>query len=256
MPRPAAPTFADACERLLCEPEGDHSLYTTLAPMFDRLTSEERVAGEFEAVRAFAADSGRALELGCGVGAMLSHLSERYERVLGVSQYHSLVRFTAHRAPAAGVAVGDPTRPPTAEAFDTTVAMGAPAGQPAGDAEALLDAAVPRLAPGGTLLLRVVTDESAVRGRSESVGVFRGSGYRLERSVTDLPGTDHEGIDLRMGYRVTDESSGASATTSETIPVRFHDAGALRTVAADVGLVDVRLIAGEGTTLLVAHAGA
>lgn len=256
MPRPAAPTFADACERLLRDPEGEHSLYTTLAPLFDRLTSEERVAGEFEAVQAFAADSGRALELGCGVGAMLSHLSDRYDRVLGVSQYHQLLRFTAHRAPAAGVVVGDPTRPPTAEEFDTVVAMGAPAAQPAGDAEALLDAAVPRLAPGGTLLLRVVTDESAVRGRTESVGVFRGSGYRLERSVTDLPGTGHEGIDLRMGYRVTDEASGESATTSETVPVRFQDAEALRTAASDAGLEDVRLITGGGTTLLVAHAEA
>jgi SAM-dependent methyltransferase len=256
MPRPAAPTFADACERLLRSPEGEHSLYTTLAPLFDRLTSEERVAGEFEAVEAFAADSGRALELGCSVGAMLSHLTERYHRVLGVSQYPALLRFTTHRAPEAGVAVAAPTCPPTAKSFDTVVAMGAPAAQPAEDAQALLDAAVPRLAPGGTLLLRVVTDESAVRGRTESVGVFRGSGYRLERSVTDRPGTGHEGIDLRMGYRVTDEASGESATTSETVPVRFHDAEALRTAAANAGLGDVRLITGEGTTLLVGHAEA
>lgn len=252
MPRPAAPTFPDACERLLRDPEGDHSLYTTLAPLFDRLTTEERVAAEFEAVAAFAPDSGRALELGCGVGALLSHLSERYDRVLGVEQYPELLRFTAHRAPEAGVAVGDPTRPPTDKEFDTVISFGSPGAQPSHDAEALLAAATARLAPGGTLLLRVVTDESAVRGRTESVGVFRGSDYRLERSVTDLPATD--GVDLRMGYRVTDEGSGERATTSETVPVRFHDAEALRAAAKDAGLTDVRLVAGEGTTLLVAHA--
>jgi SAM-dependent methyltransferase len=254
MPRPAAPTFADACERLLRDPGGEHSLYTTLAPLFDRLTTEERVAAEFEAVEAFAADSGRALELGCGVGALLSRLTDRYDDVLGVSQYHDLLRVTAHRAAGAGVALGDPIRPPTEEAFDTVVSMGAPAAQPAADAEALLDAARACLAPGGTLLLRLVTDESAVRGQIESVGVFRGSGYRLERSVTDLPTTGHDGLDLRMGYRATDETTGESATASETVAVRFHDAEAVRAAAADTGLEDVRLIAGEGTTLLVAHA--
>lgn len=253
MPRPAAPTFADACERLLRDPEGEHSLYTSLAPLFDRLTAEERVAADFEAVEAFAADSGRVLELGCGVGTLLARLTDRYDRAFGLSRSQDLLRFTAHRAPEAGVAVGDPLRPPTAEEFETVLSMGAPAAQPAADAEALLHAAMARLAPGGTLLLRLVTDESAIRGQTEPIDVFRGSGYRLERSVTDLPATDHEGLDLRMGYRATDEATGKSATASETVAVQLHDAESLRDAAADAGLDDVRLVAGDGSTLLVAH---
>ena len=251
MPRPAAPTFPDACERVLRDPDAEHSLYTTLAPLFDRLTTEERVLGEFEAVRAFAPESGDALELGCGVGALLAHLTGRYDRVLGVDPRPALLRFTAHRAPEAGVVVGDPERPPTDTQFGTVVSMAAPAAQH-GDPEALIDAAVDRLAPGGTLLLRAVTSEAAVRASTESIGTFRGSGYRLERSVTERPGA--EGFELQMGYRVTNEETRERATTSETVRVEIHDAERLREDARDAGLEDVRLVGSEGTTLLVAHA--
>ena len=252
MPRPAAPTFADACERLLRDPEGAHSLYTTLAPVFDRLTDEDRVAGDFEAVRAFAPEAGDALELGCGVGALLSHLTGRYDRVLGVDAHHDLLRFTAHRAPVADVAVGEPTAPPTAAAFDAVIAMSGPAAPPTvDDPAALIGAAADRLAPDGTVLMRAVTDADAVRDAIESVGVLSGSGYRLERSVTDLPAA--HGLDLRMGYRATDESSGESATASETVPVPIHDAESLRDAAEAAGLSDVRLLGGEATTLLVAR---
>jgi len=252
MPRPAAPTFADACERLLRAPDGGHSLYTTLAPVFDRLTDEERVAGDFEAVRAFTPESGDVLELGCGVGALLAHLTDRFDRALGVDASQDLLRFTAHRAPAAGVAVGDPLRPPTDETFDAVVAMAGPVAPPVVDEPTtLIETAADRLAPEGTFLLRAVTDAAAIRDAVESVGVLSGSGYRLERSVTNLP-TDG-GVDLRMGYRATDESSGEAATTSETIRVPVHDADALREAAEAAGLTDVRLLGGEATTLLVAR---
>ncbi|NHX35807.1 MULTISPECIES: class I SAM-dependent methyltransferase [Halolamina] len=252
MPRPAAPTFADACERLLRNPEGDHSLYTSLAPVFDRLTDEERVAGDFEAVRAFAPESGDALELGCGVGALLAHLTDRFDRALGVDGHHDLLRFTAHRAPAAEVTVGDPLQPPTETAFDAVVAMAGPAAPPAvDDPAALIETAADRLAPEGTFLLRAVTDAGAVRDAVESVGVLTGSGYRLERSVTDLPADG--GVGLRMGYRATDESSGDAATTSETVQVPVHDAESLRAAAEGAGLSDVRLLGGGATTLLVAR---
>lgn len=250
MPRPAAPTFADACERLLRDPDGDHSLYTTLAPVFDRLTDEERVAADFEAVRAFAPQSGDALELGCGVGALLTHLADRYDRTLGIDAHHDLLRFTAHRAPMADVSVGDPLVPPTDASFDLVAAIGGPAAPPAvADSAALIETASDLLAPTGTLLLRVVTDAGAIRKQVESVGVLRGSGYRLERSVTDFPAAG--GVDLRMGYRATDEASGESATTSETVSVSVHHGDELRTAATAAGLGDVRLLDSAGTTLLI-----
>lgn len=250
MPRPAAPTFADACERLLRYPDDDHSLYTTLAPVFDRLTDEERVAADFEAVQAFGPESGDALELGCGVGALLAHLADRYDRSLGIDAHHDLLRYTAHRAPAADVAVGDPLSPPTDASFGLVAAIGGPAAPPAiADPAALIETAVDLLEPEGTLLLRAVTDADSIRERVASVGVLRGSGYRLERSVMDFPATN--GVDLRMGYRATDEESGESATTSETIFVPAHDAEELRSAATAAGLDDVRLLDSVGTTLLV-----
>jgi|AntRauTorcE11898_2_1112593.scaffolds.fasta_scaffold01605_2 SAM-dependent methyltransferase len=252
MPRPAAPTFADACERLLRHPEGEHSLYTTLAPVFDRLTDETRVRGDFEAVQAFAPESGDALELGCGVGALLARLSDRYDRTLGVDAHHDLLRFTAHRAPAADVVVGDPLDPPTQAQFDAVVAMAGPAAPPVvADPAALIETAAARLAEDGTVLYRVVTDGDAVRDSVESVGVLTGSGYRLERSVTDFP--SDAGIDLRMGYRATDVAENESATTSETVTVPVNDRDSLRAAAADAGLDDVRLLDAGATTLLIAR---
>lgn len=253
MPRPAAPTFADACERLLRDPEGEHSLYTTLAPVFDRLTDDERVEGDFEAVQAFAPESGDALELGCGVGALLSHLRDRYDRAFGVDAHHDLLRFTHLRAPDAHAARGDPLDPPTDAQFDAVVAMAGPAAPPAvTDPAALIETAADRLTEDGTLLYRAVTDADGVREGVESVGVLTGSGYRLERSVTDFP--SESGVDLRMGYRATDVESGESATTSETIPVPVHDRDAMREAAEAAGLADVRLLDAGATTLLVARA--
>ncbi|MBP1987658.1 class I SAM-dependent methyltransferase [Halolamina salifodinae] len=253
MPRPAPPTFADACERILRDPGGEHSLYTTLAPVFDRLTDEERVKGDFEAVQAFAPESGNALELGCGVGALLSHLSKRYDRAFGVDAHHELLRFTHHRAPAADVARADPLDPPTDLQFGAVVAMAGPAASPAvADPAELIQTAAERLTEDGTLLYRAVTDGDVIRAGVESVGVFTGSGYRLERSVTDFP--TGAGIDLRMGYRATDVAEGESATTSETITVPVHDADAMRAAADEAGFGDVRLLDAGGTTLLVARA--
>ncbi|MFW5934555.1 MAG: hypothetical protein ACOCQL_01745, partial [Halolamina sp.] len=150
------------------------------------------------------------------------------------------------------VAVGDPLRPPTEESFDAVVAMAGPAAPPAvDDPEALVETTAERLASDGTFLLRAVTDAAGIRDAVESVGVLSGSGYRLERSVTDLPADG--GVDLRMGYRATDETSGDAATTSETVHVPVHDAESLRDAAEAAGLADVRLLGGGATTLLVAR---
>lgn len=253
MPRPAPPTFADACERILRDSGGEHSLYTTLAPVFDRLTDEERVESDFEAVQAFAPESGDALELGCGVGALLAHLSDRYDRAFGVDAHHELLRFTHHRAPAADVARSDPLDPPTDRQFDAVVAMAGPAATPAvADPAELIETAAKRLTDDGTLLYRAVTDGDVIREGVESVSVLTGSGYRLERSVTDFPSA--AGIDLRMGYRATDVETGESATTSETITVPVHNRDSLREAAEGTGFGDVRLLDAGGTTLLVARA--
>lgn len=258
MPRPAPPTFADACERLLRDPADDHSIGTTLAPLADRLLDDARVAGRFEAVRAFAPADGDALELGCGVGGVLSRLSDRYDRTVGVDRRPELLRFAARRAPAAAVVAGDAARLPLSATFDAVVSFGYLASH--GDeteVDALLDAATDRLPPGGSLLVDGVVDAVAVR--EEAVGVYRGSGYRLERAVTDLPATDHAGVDLRVDYRVTDERSGDSAVASETIPVFVHDPERLRAAAEAAGLSDVRVVraaADEGTVVLFGRATA
>lgn len=252
MPRPAPPTFADACERLLRDPGGAHSLHTTLAPLYDKMLDEAHFANQFDAVRAFAPEDGDALELGCGVGGLLSHLADRYDRAVGVDRHPELLRFTERYAPDAHVVVGDATRPPLSATFDAVVSFEhLTARYDAAGLDRLFTAAVDRLEPGGTLLADAVVDAVAVR--EDAVGVYRGSDYRLERAVTDLPAAGHTGVDLQVDYRATDERSGESAVASETRPVHVHDEETLRAAAENAGLADVRFVtaaAEDGAVIL------
>lgn len=253
MARPAPPTFADACERLLQDPDGDHSQFTTLAPLYNRMQDDATLDSQFEAVQAFAPESGQALDLGCGVGGLLSRLDGRYDRAVGVDRHPELLRFTPHRAPSADALVGDPADPPVTGAFDAVVALGnLTAHLPESELDGFFEVAAAHLDADGTLLLDAIVDAGVLR--SDGIGVFRGSGYRLERSVTDLPaGGD---VDLQIDYRATDEHSGASAMARETMRVCVHDGDRLRAAAKDAGLDDVRLLSADeadGSVLLVAR---
>jgi SAM-dependent methyltransferase len=252
MPRPAPPTFADACERLLLDPDGDHSLYTTLAPLYNKMLDDAHFDAQFEAVRAFAPEAGDALELGCGVGGLLAHLTDRYDRVVGVDRNPPLLRYTARSAPTADVVAADATRLPLSATFDVVVSFEYLAAHlDESGLERLLDSAADRLAPGGSLLVDSVVDPVAVR--EDAVGVYRGSNYRLERAVTDLPASDHPGVDLKVDYRATDERTGESAIASETLPVHVHDEDTLRAAADAAGLTDVRVVSAatdEGAVVL------
>lgn len=253
MPRPAPPTFADACERLLLDPDGDHSLYTTLAPLYNKMLDDAHFDAQFEAVRAFAPDAGDALELGCGVGGLLAHLTGRYDRVVGVDRNQPLLRYTARSAPTADVLVGDATRLSLSATFDVVVAFEyLTAHLDESGLERLFESAAARLAPGGTLLVDCVVDSVAVR--EDAVGVYRGSNYRLERAVTDRPASDHPGVDLQVDYRATDERTGESAIASETMALHLHDESTLRAAAEAAGLTDVRVVTAatdEGAVVLV-----
>lgn len=252
MPRPAPPTFADACERVLRDPDGEHSLYTTLAPLYDRMLDDDHFDAQFESVRAFAPDSGDVLELGCGVGGLLSRLGARYDRVVGVDRHPELLRHTERRAPLADVLAGDATRLPLTATFDTVVSFEYLTNHvDEAGLSALLESAAARLNPGGTLLVDCVID--AVAFREDAVGTYRGANYRLERSVTDLPATDRDGVDLRVDYRATDERSGESAIVGETMERWVHDEATLEAVAENAGLEDVRIVnaaTDEGSVVL------
>lgn len=251
MARSAPPTFADACEGVLADPDGDHAAYTTLAPLQDQLLAyaEGHFESQFEAVRAFGPSEGVAVELGCGVGGLLPFLEGRYRTVVGVDSHPALLAFAARRARESGLVVGDATRPPLPDGVANLV-LGFGLASELDSLAPFADAVAALLAPGGTVVCDVLTDDDAVR--TEPVSTYRGNGYRVERSVTDRP--SEAGATLRIGYRVTEEATGRTATTTETRSVRFDDPEEARDTLTNAGFEDVAVVGPtDGQALVVGH---
>ncbi|RLM57426.1 methyltransferase domain-containing protein [Halobellus sp. Atlit-31R] len=228
------PTFADACEAVLSAPTGDHSVATTLAPIHARARLDGWGERRLRLVDArFPADVERVLELGCGVGVLLRHLSGRYDAV-GVDSRREQLRFPAARGEAA--VCGDPTRPPVRQAFDGVCVLEDAAGAaPLAD---LCVAAYGALRPGGIVVVAAPTDPTAVA--APGVETYSGSRYLLERAV-DVA-TDG---DVTIDYRVTDRRTGRTAVATEGREVRTATAEELTAALRTAGFEDVLVASGE-----------
>jgi len=231
--RPSVPTFAAACEAVLAAPEGDHSTDTTLAPVHARTRPEEWGPRRDRAVAAlFPAGVGRVLELGCGVGALLDRLTDRYDAV-GVDDRPAHLRFAAARG--GSVVGGHPTHPPVRSRFDGVCATEyATARAPAVD---VCVGGYAALRPGG---LAVVVAPTAASGVAESgVETFAGARYRLERAV-DVEDETAVAVD----YRITDRRTGETAVTTERRRVETTTPDGLTAALRTAGFEDVR-VSGE-----------
>jgi SAM-dependent methyltransferase len=231
--RSTLPTFAAACEAVLAAPDRDHSTDTTLAPVHARTLSEGWGTRRDDLITArLPADVDRLLELGCGVGALLDRIADRYDAV-GVDERSAHLQFAAARGGA--VVRGRPTDPPVRNRFDGVCATEyATARSPAVDVCAGAYAA---LRPGG---LAVVAAPTAASGVAESgVTTFTDSRYRLERAVD----VENE-CTVAVDYRVTDRRTGETAVTTERRTVETTTADGLTAALRTAGFEDV-LISGE-----------
>lgn len=236
--RPRPPAFSDACEAVLSDPDGEHSLYTTLAPLYARMK-----AGDDETLDArrrildvrFPADVSNVLELGCGVGELLARLSARYDAV-GVDERPKLLSFAAARS--LDIVLGDSTRLPFDGAFDAAYAFDhRSAHVPLAE---FCAAARESLRPGGIFVFDVPSDARAAG--SSGVDTFRDARYHLERAVDVAP----DPVVVHADYRVTDRRTGATAVTTERTRVRTYDPDTIRAVLRDAGFVDVEVSADVG----------
>lgn len=240
-PRSRPPAFGDACEAVLSDPDGDHSLCTTLAPLYARMK-----AGDNDTLDAqrrvldarLPADVSDVLELGCGVGELLARLSARYDAV-GVDEFPELLSFAAMRS--LDVVLGDPTRPPIRGTFDAACAFDCRSAYvPLAE---FCAAARESLRPGGIFVFDVPSDARAAE--SSGVDTFRNGRYHLERAVDVAP----DPVVVRADYRVTDRRTGATATTTERTRMRTYDTDSVRAVLRDAGFVDVEVctdVGGDG----------
>lgn len=255
------PTFEEACESVLTAPDDPHSLYTTLAPLYERTTAEadEAYDDQFRRlVRATPQSADAVLELGCGVGRLLPRLEARFSTVVGVDVRPELLRFADLRVRHADVVEADVTDPQfdLGRRFDAVVAFGHLTSRLATDTAlaACVETARSHLTPSGVLVFDAVVDPAAVT--EEAVGVFASSGYRLERAVDVVSAPEISGVELRVDYRVTDLVDGRQAVARERLPVRAFAVDDLKAtlVAAGFEIVTVDDEEGdEGSIVVVAR---
>ncbi|SFR60966.1 class I SAM-dependent DNA methyltransferase [Halogeometricum limi] len=241
MPRPRPPSFADACARVVSDPDAAHSVTTTLAPLQARLAVTEaedrRTDARFDLLRrTLPADVERVAEFGCGTGTLLSRLDDEYDAV-GVDSAPGLLAFAAARG--GSVVCGDPARPPLRAAFDAVCSfehLGA--NRPL---SALSEAAYATLRPGGLFVFDALSDPQAAA--TSGVETYRTARYVLERSVdvARRPPVVH------ADYRVTDLRTGEVGVTSERLPFRVDDAESIEETLESAGFVDVSVSDDGGT---------
>jgi SAM-dependent methyltransferase len=226
------PTFSDACAAVLADPEGTHSVTTTLAPIYARTRSGEWGKRRARLVTSrFLADVDRVLELGCGVGTVLQRLGERYEAI-GVDDRGAQLRFPATRGEA--VVCGDPSQPPLRSTFDAVCAVEDATGR--SSAIDLCVAGYTVLRPGGIAVIAAPTDPSAIA--EPGVETYSGSRYLLERAV------DVTDSAIVVDYRVTDRRDGERAVTTERRAVETTTADKLTAAFRAAGFEEV-LVAAE-----------
>ncbi|WP_284014207.1 class I SAM-dependent methyltransferase [Halobaculum litoreum] len=249
------PTFADACDAVLADPGGDHSLYTTLAPIYERLlvTAEARYDAQVLAVTERVPTSARVvLDAGCGVGRLLPALAERHGAVVGVDDSAELLSIAGdHVAASEGVSLveADLATPGLEldRRFDAAVSLEYLTAHLHGDDLARGLATLRRhLHDGGTLVVDAVADRRALA--EDSPSVFRDERYTAERAVDVVDAGDGTGDLVRIAdYRVTDNRTGEGAVAREREPIRTFDAAALtaalrragfRAVDVDAGVVE------------------
>jgi SAM-dependent methyltransferase len=237
--RPRPPAFDDACAAVVSDPDGDHSLYTTLAPIYARMMADadERYDAQRRVLDArLPADVETVLELGCGVGGLLTRLAATYEAT-GLDRHPALLSFAAARHPR--VVAGDPRRPPFDGAFDAACAFEYLAARL--PLEAFCRGVHDVLRPGGIVVFDGVTSAAAVE--RSGVETYQNARYRLERAVD----VSHDPVVVRSDYRVTDRQSGETALTGELTRVRTHSPESVETALSEAGFdeVEVSTEAGE-----------
>jgi SAM-dependent methyltransferase len=252
----APSTFADACEAILADPGGEHSLDTTLAPLYDRMVGDaaEHYAAQARLVRSTCPpETDAVLDVGCGVGGLLPHLERTFGEVVGLDPREELLRPAARRSARAVLVSGDARTVDLGRPFDAVFALDYVTGRctDGGDVAALFENLYRHLGPGGTVVCDAVAGPEAVR--EDSVQVYQTDAYRLERAV-DVVDSGPDRLAVVADHRVTDRADGRRATTTDRREVRTFAAADLRASlsAAGFAAASVDDEAGEAGALVAA----
>ncbi|MFW5903588.1 MAG: class I SAM-dependent methyltransferase [Halolamina sp.] len=237
-----------AFEAVRENPDAEHSLDSTLAPVHEAIREEgdRRVGDLAHLLERYLPLAETLVEVECGLGELLAR-QDAVERAVGLESSPELARLAARRGP---VVVGDSRSIPAVD-VDAVAAFGYLSGEfDRGDLRTFVSSAFGSLAPGGTLLFDVPLDDRVID--PEDVEVTDG-GVRVRRTVE----TDREGDVVRVHerYELTDLLGDETITTAVDRSVRLWDVGTVWDVVHETGFDSVMLSSGDvepGAALVVA----
>lgn len=227
-------------------PDEDGGFYTTFAPVYAVLYDDAgRVDGQFEAV-CDVLDSGaeRVLETGCGAGALLGRLTERYDAV-GLDSSRAMATTATERAGTDAVA-GRMDVPPFGQSFDAVVSMGCALGhvRPPSAIHDAVEAAHDLLWPDGQFVATVHDGDHYAADSEWREKRIHLDGYVVEQRdaqvlAEDAPSGPGEEFEWRVHHAITDRETSETRTADHAIPIRSFDRGQLRGLLAGTGFADI-----------------
>jgi SAM-dependent methyltransferase len=240
--------LASAFDAVAADPDGDHALTDTLAPVFEAMQASDpgTLADHCDRLERYLPLATSVLEVAAGTGALLDRL-DAFPDVAGVEPTETL----AARANGVPVRAGDPTDPPV-EQVDAVFAFRDAAGHRLVDGfEGLASAATDALGPGGSLLFDAVVDPVALE---EPSLVLTDHQVRVRRDVS-VETTDDYAFAVAETYALTDLATDETVRTTRTVEVPRADPGALWDAVRAAGFEAVTVTSREGrdgTVLVVA----
>lgn len=237
-----------AFEAVRDDPEGDHSLDSTLAPVHEALRADddERIDDVAHLLERYLPLAETLVEVDCGTGELLAR-QDAVETAVGVESSPRLARRAARRVP---VVLGDLRSIPAVDADAIAAFEYLTAEFDHRDLTSFVSSAFGSIAPGGTLLFDVPLDDRPIDRTEFEV---TDGGVRVRRAV-DVERRD-DLVRMRERYELVDLLEEDTVTTEIDRTGRLWDVGTVWEVVHDAGFDTVMITSGDvepGAALVVA----
>jgi len=236
------------------DPEGRHSLETSLAPVYEAIrTADARRVDELaHLLDRYLPLAETLVEVDCGPGELLGE-QEAVDTFVGVESSPHLLRRAARRVP---VVRGDPRFVPAVD-VDAVAAFGYLTAEfDRADLRSFVTSALGSLAPGGTLLF-----DAPLSARAFDADDFEvtDGGVSVRRTVEVDEGGAGETVRVRDRYELVDRLGDETVTTEVVRECRTWDVGTVWDVVHDAGYESAVISSGDvepGAALVVASSEA
>lgn len=229
-------TLDTAFDRLSDPPAHEHSIYTTLAPLYQAMyVARNRITGQLKTVVDVAPpDATTVLELGCGTGHLLAELSASFEHAIGVDPSPEMARLADNRAEY--ICQAD-THAIQSNSVDIAVLLGAVLGhiRPDEAAKEAITEVQRSLRPGGRVICSVHQQLEAPRSRQLTRTV---DGYEITQRDEQRP-TGGNVFKWNVNFDMTDKTTGETRSVSTVESLRAFTTAELVQWFEDVGFVSV-----------------